>query len=379
MTQGSPKPSELVIPNLKLVAWEITRSCNLSCAHCRASAESGPYAGELSTAQCFALVDQIAEVGKPILILTGGEPLLRQDLFEVGRYASAKGFRVVIGTNGTLVTTEMTERMKTVPISRISISLDFPGAAMQDEFRGQKGAFDLAVAGVKTARKAGIEVQINSTITKRNAAFLPELVELALELDAAAFHPFMLVPTGRGKGLAQEELAPEDYEATLKWICAKQAELGDRLMFKPTDAPHYYRVAQQCGMSVTHGHGHPGGHPGAGGGAQNMNAHTRGCLAGTGFCFISHTGRVQGCGYLDLEAGNITKQTFKEVWEGSPLFNGLRDISLLTGKCGACEFKRLCGGCRARAFENTGDYLASEPYCVYQPKRFQAEPAFPGN
>jgi heme b synthase len=363
--------SSHVNADLKLVAWEITRSCNLACAHCRASANSGAYPGELTTAECFALVDQIAEVGKPILILTGGEPLLRSDLFEVGRYASEKGFRVVIGTNGTLVTEEMAQKMKSVPISRISISLDFPVPALQDEFRGQAGAFDEAVKGVKIARQAGIEVQINSTITRKNVSFLPELVELALSLDAAAFHPFMLVPTGRGKGLAAEELSPQDYEKTLEWICRKQKELEGRMMFKPTDAPHYYRIARQCGMNVATGHGHPG----ADHNSQNMDAHTRGCLAGTGFCFISHTGRVQGCGYLDLEAGNIKQQTFKEVWDNSPLFNALRDLTLLKGKCGDCEYKRLCGGCRARAYEDTGDYLAAEPYCIYQPKLTQATPA----
>jgi radical SAM protein with 4Fe4S-binding SPASM domain len=199
-------------------------------------------------------------------------------------------------------------------------------------------------------------VQINSTVTRKNAHHLPRLVEMSLELGAVAFHPFLLVPTGRGKGLAPEELSPQDYENTLKWICQKQAELEGRLMFKPTDAPHYYRIARQCGAVM---HQHHGGH--------DMNAMTRGCLAGTGFCFISHTGRVQGCGYLDIEAGDIRRQSFAEVWQNSPLFNELRDLSLLKGKCGVCEFKKLCGGCRARAYESTGDYLAAEPYCVYEP------------
>jgi radical SAM protein with 4Fe4S-binding SPASM domain len=205
---------------------------------------------------------------------------------------------------------------------------------------------------------------------------------MALELKAVAFHPFMLVPTGRGKGLAEEELSPEDYESTLKWICEKQAELGDKLAFKPTDAPHYYRVARQCGVTPSQGHGHrpqtgtgahspagQGGHPGG------LNAMTRGCLAGTGFCFVSHVGKVQGCGYLDLEAGDIRKNSFSEVWTNSRLFCELRDVSNLEGKCGFCEYKRICGGCRARAYETTGNYLAAEPYCIYQPKREGIVPA----
>ena len=356
-----------ITPSPQLVAWEVTRSCNLSCTHCRASAQSGGYEGELSTDECFKLVDQIAEVGKPILILTGGEPLLRHDVFDIGKYASGKGLRVVMGTNGTMVTEQVAARMKSVPMSRISISLDFPTAQLQDEFRGAKGAFETAVAGIKNAQAAGVEVQINMTVTQKNAEYLPALVDLALGLGVAAFHPFMLVPTGRGKGLAQEELSPEDYEATLKWIYQKQLELGERLNFKPTDAPHYYRIVQQCGGTVSFGHGHRGGHDQPAGTHQGMNAHTRGCLAGTGFCFISHTGKVQGCGYLDIEAGDITKNTFAEVWNESPLFREIRDLSKLKGKCGRCEFKAVCGGCRARAYETSGDYLGAEPYCVYRP------------
>ncbi|APV44697.1 heme b synthase [Dehalogenimonas formicexedens] len=358
-------------PAPQLVAWEITRSCNLSCAHCRASAQSGGYEGELSTEECFKLVDQIAEVGKPILILTGGEPLLRGDVFDIGKYAIGKGLRVVMGTNGTMVTEEIASRMKTVPLSRISISLDYPTPELQDEFRGAKGAFESALAGIRNAQKAGIEVQINMTVTRKNAEYLPALVGLALELGVAAFHPFMLVPTGRGKGLAQEELSPDDYESTLKWIYQKQKELGDKLNFKPTDAPHYYRIVQQCGGTVSFGHGH---RPSQGQqtGHQGMNAHTRGCLAGTGFCFISHTGKVQGCGYLDIEAGDIRENTFSEVWNESPLFREIRDLSKLKGKCGRCEFKTVCGGCRARAYETSGDYLAAEPYCAYRPSGIAA-------
>jgi heme b synthase len=360
----SPADSQTLAVAPQLVAWEITRSCNLFCAHCRASAQEHDYQGELSTARCFELIDQIAEVGKPILILTGGEPLLRSDIFEIGSYAHHKGLRVVIGTNGTLIDDEMARRIKTIPASRISISLDFPTPDLQDRFRGKIGAFTAAIEGIRCAHNAGLEVQINSTITRLNVGYLPALVDLALELGVAAFHPFMLVATGRGKELAEQELTPLDYEKTLHWICEKQQELGNRLFFKPTDAPHYQRVARECGLAFSGGHGcapHPASHSG-------LNANTRGCLAGTGFCFISHTGRVQGCGYLDVEAGNILRESFSQVWQHSPLFTALRNLDNLKGKCGVCEYKRLCGGCRARAYEETGDYLEAEPYCIYQPK-----------
>jgi len=344
-------------PNLQLVAWEITRRCNLLCAHCRASAEDVAYEGELSTNECFGVIDGIAEVGKPILILTGGEPLLRPDVFEIGKHAAARGLRVVLGTNGTAITPEIARAMKEVPVSRIGVSLDFPTAELQDRFRGKSGAFEAAVSGIREAQRAGIGVQINSTITRMNAPYVDELLSLALELGAVAFHPFMLVPTGRGKGLAESELPPEEYERILNWVYDKQRQLGDRIFFKPTDAPHYQRIVMQRGGRPAQPKGHPG----------SMNAITRGCLAGVGFAFISHVGRLQGCGYLDVEAGNVRNKSFAEIWADSPLFRNLRDLSGLRGKCGACEYKRLCGGCRARAYERTGDYLESEPYCVYEP------------
>ncbi|MEW6034648.1 MAG: radical SAM protein [Chloroflexota bacterium] len=350
--------SEVAPP--RIVAWEITRRCNLYCAHCRASATCGPYPDELSTEECLSVVDQLSEMGRPMLILTGGEPLLRADFFRLARYAARKGLRVTVGCNGTVLSKEMAASMKDVPVARVAVSLDFPRRELQDGFRGMPGAFDAALEGIRNAREAGLQVQVNATVTRLNAPYLDDLVSLALEVGAVAFHPFLLVPTGRGKGLEKEELPPEEYERVLEWTCRKQLELGDRMFFKPTDAPHYMRVRLQYGGRSRADRG--AGHPGA------MGALTRGCLAGTGFCFISHLGRVQGCGYLDIEAGDLRRQSFREVWLGSKLFRDIRDLSMLRGKCGLCEYKKICGGCRARAFEATGDYLAAEPYCVYQPR-----------
>jgi len=381
--------NSIIEPKLRLVAWEITRRCNLSCAHCRASAQDVDYSGELSTEECYALIDRIAVVGKPILILTGGEPLCRPDVFDIGRYATERGFRVVLGTNGTLIDDDIARKLKQVPVSRVGISIDFPDAELQDEFRGRAGAFDTAIDGIGRAQRAGIDIQINSTITKKNAALIGDLLDLALELGAVAFHPFMLVPTGRGRELADLVLSPEEHERILNWIYDKQEELGDRIQFKPTDAPHYMRIVMQRrkGQGVGSNEGDarycvstgiplnpplrkgkmaeassisPKGH-------HALDSLSRGCLAGTGFCFISHIGHVQGCGYLDVEAGNIRRQDFASIWSDSPVFNKLRDLSNLKGKCGACEFRRPCGGCRARAYEATGDYLSEEPYCIYQP------------
>jgi len=362
------KGTEAITPRLQMVAWEITRRCNLFCAHCRASSTGSTYEGELSTGESLGLIDQILEAGKPVLILTGGEPLLRPDLVQVGKYATARGLRVVMGTNGTLLTEEVAQQLRDIPVSRVAVSLDFPTPELQDRFRGQAGAFKAALAGIARARCAGIEVQVNSTITRMNVRYLDELLNLALEAGAVAFHPFMLVPTGRGKGLKAVEMSPDEYESTLNWVYDKQEEMKDRIFLKPTDAPHYFRIMRQKDGGAAR---RDAPLPGAEAPRRSLNALTRGCLAGLGFCFISHRGRIQGCGYLDVEAGNIRETSFGEIWNNSRLFRDLRDLSLLKGKCGLCEYKSLCGGCRARAYEATGDYLAAEPYCVYQPAAIQ--------
>jgi heme b synthase len=344
----------------RVVAWEVTRSCNLACAHCRASALHGPYEGELSTSECLDLVGRIAATGKPILILTGGEPLLRPDIFVIAAAARNAGLRPVMAPNGTLVTPAAAADMMAAGIGRISVSIDFPDPVDHDRFRGCPGAFDSALRGIRSAQDAGLEIQINSTISRLNVAYLPRLLALAEELGAVSFHPFMLVPTGRGHDLAAQELDPDDYERTLNWIY--DAQRSSPLFFKPTDVPHYWRVMRQRARAdgvklEAHPHSHGG-----------LNTLSRGCLAGVGFCFVSHVGAVQPCGYFDKAAGNVRQQDFGEIWRTSPLFADLRDLDALKGKCGACEYKRVCGGCRARAFERSGDYLAEEPYCAYVPR-----------
>lgn len=355
-----------ITPQLRMVAWEVTRDCNLYCAHCRSASSDNLHHDGLSTQECFRLIDQILEVGRPLLILTGGEPLLRPDIFQIAQYAVSKGLRVVMGTNGTLITEVIARKLKEVLISRIAISIDFPTPRLQDRFRGKTGAFQAAIAGITNARRAGIEVQINSTITRLNVRYLDELLDLALKVGAVAFHPFMLVPTGRGKGLKSVEMSPEEYEQTLNWVYDRQKELGDRISFKPTDAPHYQRIrrerSRKDNLLATSFADKPGAIKEA-----IPDSLTRGCLAGTGFCFISYQGKVQGCGFLDIEAGNIRDQSFGEIWKSSTLFSQLRQLSNLKGKCGICEYKTVCGGCRARAYESTGDYLEAEPCCIYQP------------
>lgn len=342
----------------KIVAWEITRSCNLACAHCRAAAHCAPYPGELSLDECKAVMDDIASITDPILILTGGEPLMRPDIWEIIDYAFEKGLHPVIGTNGTLIDRETARKIAAHGIPKVSVSLDFPTPQGQDAFRGADGAFAQTMQGIANLRAQGVNVQVNSTITKANRDLVEDLHALAEDAGASDFHPFLLVPTGRGEDLVDVELSPQEYEEVLTW--AYQRQKTSPMGFKPTDAPQYFRILHQRaaaeGVKLT-----------------GPLAHSRGCLGGISFAFISHVGDVQPCGYFDMQLGNVRTQPFSQIWTESPVFDDLRHYDRLKGKCGACEYKGVCGGCRARALAATGDYLAEEPYCAYMPKRYMQQ------
>jgi MoaA/NifB/PqqE/SkfB family radical SAM enzyme len=225
------------------VAWEVTRSCNLACGHCRASALRGPYPGELGTEKCLQLLDEIASVGKPVIILTGGEPLLRADIYDIAAYGNSLGLRMVLATNGTFVTEAVAKKLIDSGIRRVSISLDGPDADSHDAFRGVPGAFNEALAGIEAMKKAGLEFQINTTITQANLTQIKEIHDLAHRLGAAAHHIFLLVPTGRGKELADQAITPLAYEETLSWFY--EEGLGCDIQLKATCAPHYYRIFHQ--------------------------------------------------------------------------------------------------------------------------------------
>ncbi len=291
-------------PALRLVAWEATRRCNLACKHCRAVAEDHPYDNELGTAEAYTLLDQIREVGTPIIILTGGEPLLREDIFDIATHGHRIGLRMVMAINGTLLTPGLVEKLKTSGIQRISISLDGASPQTHDEFRGLTHAFDDAIRGIGYAKSAGLEFQINTTITQTNLSEIPKILNLAEELGAVAHHIFLLVPTGRGKYIVDSAIDAEQYEQTLNWFYDQRDKTP--LQLKATCAPHYYRILRQRAHAERktvsfESHG--------------LDAVTRGCLAGTGFCFISHVGRVQTCGFLDVTCGDVRTQSFGDVWK----------------------------------------------------------------
>ena len=343
---------------LRLVAWELTRRCNLNCVHCRAGSERGPYPGELDTDKCLQILDQISKVGKPIVILTGGEPLLREDLFDLAEYGNQIGLRMVMATNGTLLTPEIVERMKSSGIKRVSISIDGADEQQHDRFRNVPGAFKGALEGIDQLKKGGVEFQINTTVARHNLEEIEQILKLAVDLGAVAHHLFLLVPTGRAKSMVNQEIDAIQYERLLHWFYRMRDKVP--LHLKATCAPHYYRILrQEAGRKgekvdfATYG----------------LDAVTRGCLGGTSFCFISNQGVVQPCGYLEKNCGNLKEDSFQVVWEESKVFRQLRDFTTYEGKCGRCEYMSSCGGCRARAFEETGNFMAEEPLCVYQPAR----------
>lgn len=342
----------------RLVAWEVTRRCNLNCVHCRAASEKGPYPGEFKTDKSLEVLDQIAAVGKPIVILTGGEPLLREDIFDLARSGTELGLRMVMATNGTLVSPEIARQIKDSGIKRISISLDGATAPEHDDFRKVPGAFEKTLAGIQFLKDAGIEFQVNTTVTRHNIGEVERILEMAVELGACAHHIFLLVSTGRAKDMVDQEIDARQYEELLHWFYQMKKEVPIHL--KATCAPHYYRILRE----EAHARGEKVDYE-----TYGLDAVTRGCLGGTAFTFISHDGIVQPCGYLELNCGDLKTASFGHIWENSEVFKKLRDFSAYGGKCGKCEYVRVCGGCRARAFEATGDYMAEEPLCMYQPSR----------
>jgi AdoMet-dependent heme synthase len=343
----------------RLIFWELTKRCNLRCVHCRAEADESVFEGELSTDRVKGVLGDIASFAKPIMVLTGGEPLYRGDLFEIARHATGLSLPVALATNGTMIGAEIAREIRDAGIRRVSISIDGAGAPSHDGFRGIPGSFDKAIAGSQHLRAAGVEFQFNTTVTRRNVDEIEGVLRLAEDMGAKALHLFMLVPVGCGVEIAETDmLSREKYEEVLLWFYRKSKETT--MEFKATCAPHYYRIirqeARKEGRSVSvESHG--------------MAAMTRGCLAGSGVCFISHRGDVQPCGYLPRMAGNVLETPFREIWEQAPLFRELRDLENLKGKCGLCEYKAFCAGCRARAYYATGDCFDEEPYCVYVPSR----------
>jgi putative heme d1 biosynthesis radical SAM protein NirJ2 len=326
-----------------IISWNTTNACNLNCPHCYRDA-SKALPDELTTSEAKAMLQQISEAGFMIMIFSGGEPLLRDDIFELVEHARGLGLRPVFGTNGTLLNRETVKRLKESGAAAMGISLDSTDAEKHDRFRGVPGGFDKTMEGMENCREAGLRFQIHTTVMDWNYDEIEQITDLAIESGAIAHHIFFLVPTGRAAHLASGIMKAEKYEDLLERIMDRQEEVPIEL--KPTCAPQFMRIAKQKGMKMRF---------------------TRGCIAGIAYCLIGPTGNVQPCAYLDMNLGNVREMPFTEIWRNNEVFKELRTMEY-SGSCGRCDYKDVCGGCRARAaYYHKGDYMASEPWCTYKP------------
>lgn len=325
-----------------IMSWNTTNKCNMFCDHCYR--ESGELAsGELNTAEAKKLIEEIARAGFKIMIFSGGEPLTREDIFELIAYAKIQGLRVVLGTNGSLITKEVAHKLKEAGLMGAGISLDSLDAQKHNELRKMENAWELAVQGMENCREAGIGFQIHTTVMDWNQHEVEAITDFAVAKGARAHHIFFLVPTGRGENIVDQALKREDYENLLVRIM-KKAQTVD-IEIKPTCAPQFMRVAEQLGMK---------------------QRFTKGCLAGTSYCIISPKGDVQPCAYMKMEIGNVKETPFDQIWAESPVFKTLRTLDY-SGMCGKCGYNDKCGGCRARAaYYHDGDYMSEDPLCILQ-------------
>ncbi|WP_053361863.1 TIGR04053 family radical SAM/SPASM domain-containing protein [Bacillus sp. FJAT-27251] len=359
-----------------IVIWELTRACQLKCLHCRAEAQYRRDPRELSFEEGKALINQIYEMNNPMLVFTGGDPLMREDVFEIAAYAIKKGVRVSMTPSATPnVTKEAIEKAKEVGLSRWAFSLDGPTAEIHDHFRGTEGSFDLTMERIKYLHELEIPIQINTVISRYNYDCLEEMAKLVEELDCVLWSVFFLVPTGRGQ--EKDMITPAEHEKVFSWLY----QLSKRVKFdiKTTAGQHYRRVVIQNKMreameqvediqyldALTQ--------QGLTGSIDGLGRAPKGVNDGNGFVFISHIGDVYPSGLLPVKAGNVREQPLAEIYRESPIFKALRDPAGFKGKCGQCEFRYVCGGSRSRAYAVTGDYLESEPYCVYIPEAMRKQ------
>lgn len=342
------------------IAWEVTRACAFSCVHCRADAQHRRDPRELTTEEGFALIDRFAEFGSPILVFTGGDPMMRKDLFDLIEYADQAGLRCSLTPTATaLPTVDRLRRAQEAGVRRVALSLDAPTPEVHDDFRKVRGSWERTMAILHNAHEIGLSAQINTTVTTHNVDLLEDMVRFVREVGAVQWSVFFLVPMGRGQELTM--ITPEQHEQVLGWL--HDLSLAGDFDVKATAAPMYRRIAMQR-RSVRAGDEVAGAgfsfHDG-------LNRPVQGVNDGRGFLFVSHLGEIMPSGFLPIVTGNVRTDDVVDVYRNHPLFRDLRDPSALTGKCGACAFRDVCGGQRGRAYAVTGDPLASDPACAFVP------------
>jgi len=326
-----------------LVSWNTTNQCNMFCDHCYRDAGVRSQ-DELSTAQARRLIEEIKKAGFQIMIFSGGEPLMRSDIYELASFATGLGLRAVMGTNGSLITAEVARKIKEAGFMAAGVSLDSLDPAKNNAFRKLDDAYQLTVEGMRNLKEAGVPFQIHTTVMDWNVSELEAITDFAIEIGAMAHHIFFLVPTGRAVNIEDEALKVVEYEKTLARVMEKQRTVP--IEIKPTCAPQFIRVADKKGVPLRF---------------------SKGCLAGISYCIISPTGDVQPCAYLDMRLGNVKEQPFDKIWRENEVLQRLRTLEY-QGKCGVCDYKERCGGCRARANYYSGDFMAEDTWCLYHPK-----------
>lgn len=325
-----------------IISWNTTNKCNMSCKHCYRDAKEA-YSEELSTQEAKKLIEEIAQAGFKIMIFSGGEPLLRSDLFQLIEYARAVGLRPVLGSNGTLMTEKIAHELKRAGTMGIGISLDSMNPDKHNDFRGLKYGWEWAVRGMAYCKETGLGFQVHTTVMDWNYHEVLQITDFAEKLGAVAHHIFFLVPTGRGVHIKEEFLNDVQYEELLTEIVKKQKYTS--IEVKPTCAPQFMRIAKEQEVPMRF---------------------SKGCLAGINYCIVNPKGDVQPCAYLDMAVDNVRKKSFSEIWKTNPVFLKLRTLEY-GGKCGTCLYKGICGGCRARAaFNAEGDYMAEETLCLFK-------------
>ncbi len=327
-----------------LVSWNSTNQCNMYCSHCYR--DSGLKAKrELETDEAKKMIEEIKKAGFQIMIFSGGEPLMRKDIFELGSYASSIGLRPVLGTNGSLITKDVATSLKQSGFLAAGVSLDSLSADKYNDFRKKSDAFDMVMEGFKNLKMAQIPFQIHTTIMKWNVHELDAMTDFAIKIGAKAHHIFFLVPTGRGSEIEDQIVPVHQYETILTTIIRRQIDCPIEL--KPTCAPQFVRIAEQNNVPTRF---------------------TRGCLTGLRYCIISPIGDVQPCAYLDIPLGNVRETPFDVIWKDNAHLQRLRTEEY-SGKCSQCGYQKKCGGCRARAYYVSNDYMAEDPYCDYIPNQ----------
>ncbi|MFQ5900612.1 MAG: radical SAM protein [Thermodesulfobacteriota bacterium] len=359
MIQGD---KEKIASKLCVVSWNVTKMCNLKCAHCYLDADflEGRIKDELTTEEGFKLIDDIASLNpRAIMILTGGEPLLREDIFDLIEHADKKGLMPVLGTNGTTLASGLINSLLNKGVKGFGISLDSITPDIHDSFRGVKGAWKGAVEGIETLKREGVEFQIQTTVTKENYDEIPAIIEYSAKMGCRVFNLFFLVCTGRGHDLT--DITPKQYEDMLATLVDLQEKMyggsngsghpsgNDRMVIKAKCAPHFKRIAYQKNPD-----------------SLVLKGYRKECLAGTKYCRVTPEGDVTACPYMNLKAGNIREDDFINIWENTSVFQDMRRLAF-KGRCGICEFRLICGGCRARAYATTGDYMDEDPWCSYIP------------